>query len=135
MAGPVVQKARDKPRPQFGTARREDVPGFVGIMQILHQEPTSSAFARMLAGTRKADDDIPLAHLFEEISTLALHGLLAEDLLFDAFAIDFYWKELKPRIEEVRRSTGNDKFCENFEIAARLAIAYREERPAKVSLV
>jgi hypothetical protein len=135
MAGPVVHKPGDKPRPQFGTARREDVPGFVGIMQILHQEPNSSAFGRLLAGTRKTDDDVPLAHLFEEISTLALHGLLAEDLLFDAFAIDFYWKELKPRIEEVRRSTGNDKFCENFEIAARLAIAYREERPAKVSLV
>jgi hypothetical protein len=134
MAGPVVHKPGQKPRPQFGTARREDVPGFVGIMQILHLEPTASAFARLLAGTRKPDDEIPLAHLFEEISTLALHGLLAEDLLFDAFAIDFYYKELKPRIEEVRRSTGNEKFCENFEIAARLAIAYREERPAKVHL-
>jgi len=135
MAGPVVHKPGTTPRPQFGTARREDVPAFVGIMQILHQEPTSSAFARLLAGTLRPDDGIPLAHLFEEISTLALHGLLAEDLLFDAFAFDMYWNELKPRIEELRRATSNDKFCENFEIAARLAIAYREERPAKVSLV
>jgi hypothetical protein len=33
---------------------------------------------------------------------------------------------------EVRKATGNDKFCENFEIANELAIAYREERPTKV---
>ena len=72
------------------------------------------------------------AHVFEEISTLALHGLLPGDLLFDAFAIDIYWKALKARVKEVRKATGNDKFCENFEIANKLAIAYREERPTKV---
>src|SRR3954451_16358042 len=104
MAGPVVHKPANTPRPQFGTARREDVPAFVGIMQTLHAEPNASAFGRLLGGTLKPDDEIPLAHLFEEISTLALHGLLAEDLLFDAYAIDFYYKALKPRIEEVRRS-------------------------------
>src|ERR1700693_2132674 len=135
MAGPVVHSPSGPLRPRFGTARHEDLPGFIGIMQILHQEPTSSAFARLLTANQTPEDEIPLAHLFEEIATLALHGLLPGDLLFDAFAIDFYYKELKPRIEEVRRSTSNDKFCENFEIAARLAIAYREERPAKVSLV
>jgi hypothetical protein len=131
MAGPVVHSPSTKPRPRFGTAHREDVPGFIGIMQILHQEPTSSAFARLLTGTQRPDDEIPLAHVFEEISTLALHGLLPEDLLFDAFAFDIYWNELKARIEDVRKVTGNDKFCENFEIANKLAIAYREERPAK----
>jgi hypothetical protein len=132
MAGPVVHNPSGTPRPRFGTARREDVPGFIGIMQILHQEPTSSAYARLLTGTVRPDDEIPLAHVFEEISTLALHGLLAEDLLFDAFAFDMYWNELKGRIEQVRRATNNDKFCENFEMAGKLAIAYREERPAKV---
>jgi hypothetical protein len=58
--------------------------------------------------------------------------LLPGDLLFDAFAIDVYWKALKKRVAEVRKATGNDKFCENFEIANELAIAYREERPTKV---
>jgi hypothetical protein len=134
MAGPVVHKLGEKPRPRFGTATREDVSAFIGIMQVLHREPTSSAFARLLAGTTKADDEIPLAHIFEEISTLALHGLVAEDLLFDAFAFDFYWKALERPIERVRTSVDNPKFCENFEIAARLAIAYREERPAKISV-
>ncbi len=132
MAGPVVHSPGGQARPRFGTARREDVPGFIGIMQILHQEPTSSAFARLVTGKQRTDDEIPLAHVFEEISTLALHGLLPEDLLFDAFAFDFYWNELKARITEVRKTTGNDKFCENFEIANKLAIAYREERPTKV---
>jgi len=101
-------------------------------MQILHQEPTSSAFARLLTANQTAEDEIPLAHVFEEISTLALHGLLPGDLLFDAFAIDIYWNALSARITEVRKTTGNDKFCENFEIANKLAIAYREERPTKV---
>jgi hypothetical protein len=133
MAGPVVHKPGEKARPRFGTARREDVPGFIGIMQILHQEPTSSAFSRLVSGEQRPDDEIPLAHVFEEISTLALHGLLPEDLLFDAFAIDIYWNQLEARVAQVRKTTANDKFCENFEIAARLAVAYREERPAKVS--
>jgi hypothetical protein len=131
MAGPVVHHPSSKPQPRFGTARREDVPGFIGIMQILHQEPTSSAFARLLTGKQTPDDEIPLAHVFEEICTLALHGLLPEDLLFDAFAVDVYWSQLKRRIKEVRKATRNAKFCENFEIANKLAIAYREERPAK----
>ncbi len=131
MAGPVVHSPGGKPHPRFGTARHEDVPGFIGIMQILHQEPTSSAFARLITGKQRPDDEIPLAHVFEEISTLALHGLLPEDLLFDAFAFDIYWSQLKGRIADVRAATGNDKFCENFEIANKLAIAYREERPTK----
>ena len=132
MAGPVVHKLSEKPRPRFGTARREDVPAFIGIMQILHQEPISSSFSRLLSGTQRPDDEIQMAHVFEEISTLALHGLLPEDLLFDAFAIDIYWDQLKGRVGQVRKTTGNDKLCENFELAAELAVAYREERPAKV---
>jgi hypothetical protein len=132
MAGPVVHKLSEKPRPRFGTARREDVPAFIGIMQILHQEPISSSFSRLLSGTQRPDDEVPMAHVFEEISTLALHGLLPEDVLFDAFAIDIYWNQLKARVGQVRKTTGNKKFCENFELAAKLAVAYREERPAKV---
>ena len=132
MAGPVVHSPSGQLRPRFGTARREDLPGFIGIMQILHQEPTSSAFARLLTANQTPEDEIPLAHLFEEIATLALHGLLPGDLLFDAFAIDIYWNALSARITEVRKATGNDKFCENFEIANKLAKAYREERPTKV---
>ena len=133
MAGPVVNKLSEKPRPRFGTARREDVPAFIGIMQILHQEPTSSAFSRLLSGTQKPDEEVLLAHVFEEISTLALHGLLPEDLLFDAFAIDIYWNQLEERVTQVRKETRNAKFCENFESAAKLAVAYREERPAKAN--
>ena len=132
MAGPVVHKLSEQPRPRFGTARREDVPAFIGIMQILHQEPTSSAFSRLLGGTQEPDDELPLAHVFEEISTLVLHGLIPEDLLFDAFAIDIYWNQLKDRVAHMRKDTGNNKFCENFEIAGKLAVGYREERPAKV---
>ena len=114
MAGPAVHSPSGQLRPRFGTARREDLPGFISIMQIIHQEPTSSAFARFLTAQQTPEDEIPLAHVFEEISTLVLHGLLPGDLLFDAFAIDIYWNALSARITEVRKATGNDKFCENF---------------------
>ena len=135
MAGPVVHEPASAVRrtPQFGNATRDDLPGFLGIMRIVHQEPNSSAFARLLTGQQKTEDEVPLAHLFEEISTLALHGLIVEDLLFDAFAFDYYWDELKQSVHAVREKTGNQKFCENFELAAQLAVAYREARPAKVA--
>ncbi len=132
MAGPVVIDPQRRQAPNFGTATKQDVPSFLGIMQILHQEPNSSMFARLLEGSPRAEDEVPLAHLFEEIATLALHGLIVEDLLFDAFAVDRYYEQLRGRIERVRQQTGNPKFCENFEIAAELAQQYRDQRPAKV---
>lgn len=132
MAGPVVVDPNKRRTPEFGTATREDVPSFLGIMQIVHQEPTNSMFARLLSGNQTDADEVPLAHLFEEISTLALHGLICEDLLFDAFAFDRYWETLRGHVERVRRESGNPKFCENFEIAAQLGAQYREQRPPKV---
>ena len=134
MAGPVVVDPSRQARraPEFGTASQTDVPAFLGIMQILHQEPTSSAFARLLAGDQQKADELPLAHLFEEVSTLALHRLVSEDLLFDAFAFDSYWDQLESAVKKARKATGNQKFCENFEIAAGLAKDYRLDRPAKL---
>ena len=134
MAGHVVIDPEKRRAPQFGTASRQDLPGFLGIMQIIHQEPNSSMFARLLTGTQSEADEVPLAHLFEEVSTLALHGLIVEDLLFDAFAFDGYWDTLKDRVHRVRRESGNPKFCENFEIAAALAVQYREQRPPKLRI-
>ena len=133
MAGPAVHEpATAGVRvPKFGNATKDDLPGFLEIMRIIHQEPNSSAFARLLVDQQKPEDEIPLAHLFEEISTLALHGLIVEDLLFDAFAFDYYWNQLKDSVRRARERTGNQKFCENFELAAQLATAYREARPPK----
>ena len=116
----------------FGRSTQEQVPGFIGLMRILHAEPTASAFARLLRKELIADDYVQLAHLFEEISVLALHRHIAEELLFDAFAFDMYWDELREDVLEVRRQTGNDKFCENFEIAAERARAYRVDFPPKM---
>lgn len=133
MAGPVtIKPAETRWTPQFGTASASDVPAFIGIMQIIHQEPTASSFARLLSGHMRTEDEIPLAHVFEEIATLALHGLLVEDLLFDAFAFDHYWQQLEQPVLALRERGHNPKFGENFEIAAGLARAYREARPPKV---
>jgi hypothetical protein len=127
LSGPGASGAVD-----FGRSTQDQVPGFVGLMRILHTDPTASAFARLLRKELIADDYVQLAHLFEEISVLALHRHIAEELLFDAFAFDMYWDELREDVLEVRRLTGNEKFCENFEIAADRAQRYRQDFPPKL---
>lgn len=125
---PTKKRRRE---PEFGTATQGDVPAFLGIMRILHEPPTAGSFARLLEHELLPGDLVPLSHLFEEICTLAMHRLISEDLLFDAFAIDHYWEQLESAIIGVRVTTGNPKFCENFEICAEQARVYRELRPHK----
>src|SRR5947199_258035 len=110
------------PAPGFGRVSAEHAQTFIGIMHTLHSEPTATAFGRLLKKNLQADDYMLLAHVFEEISVLTLHHLIPEALLFDAFAFDLYWDELREDILALRTQTGNEKFCENFELAA--------ERPA-----
>jgi hypothetical protein len=133
MAGPINIDPRKRPRrePEFGTASPADVPAFLGIMRVLREPTIAPAFTRLLTDTLREEDEVPLAHLFEEICTLAIHRLIAEDLLFDAFAIDLYWERLDHAIQEIRHRTENPKFCENFEVCADLARAYRRTRPYK----
>src|SRR5918912_129717 len=101
---------------RYSAARGEpEVAVFLTIMQILHSEPTASAFTRLLKKQLEPDDYLQLSHLFEEISVLAIHGFVHEHLLVDALALDMYWDELREDVYDVRRSTGNPKFCENFE--------------------
>jgi hypothetical protein len=63
---------------------------------------------------------------------MALHHMIPEALLFDAFAFDLYWDELREDVLALRAETGNEKFCENFEIAAERAREYRQDRPPKL---
>jgi len=129
MRGPADPRA---PAPDFGRISGEHAQIFVGIIQVLHSEPTAAAFGRLLKKSLQADDYMLLAHLFEEISVLALHHLVPEALLFDAFAFDLYWDELREDILALRTETGNEKFCENFQIAAERAREYRNDRPPKL---
>jgi hypothetical protein len=117
--------------PDFGRIAPEHAGTFLGIMSMLHGEPVAPAFGRLLKKSLQPDDYVLLAHLFEEVSVLALHHLIPEALLFDAFAFDLYWDELREDILSLRRQTGNEKFCENFEIAADRARDYRNDRPPK----
>jgi hypothetical protein len=115
----------------FGRVTPEHAATFIGIMSMLHSETAAPAFGRLLKKSLQPDDYVLLAHLFEEISVLALHHLIPEALLFDAFAFDLYWDELREDILSLRRQTGNEKFCENFEIASDRAREYRSDRPPK----
>src|SRR2546427_5104637 len=119
------------PAPDFGRVSAEHAQTFIGIMHTLHSDPTASAFGRLLKKRLGAEDYVLLAHVFEEISVLTLHRLIPEALLFDAFAFDLYWDELREDILSLRRQTGNEKFCENFEIASDRARDYRNDRPPK----
>jgi len=129
MRGPADPRP---PAPDFGRVSAEHAQTFIGIISTLHSEPTASAFGRLLKKSLEPDDYMLLAHLFEEISVLALHHLIPEALLFDAFAFDLYWDELREDVLALRAQTGNEKFCENFEIAAERARAYRTDRPPKL---
>ena len=129
MRGPADPRP---PAPDFGRVGGEHAQIFIGIMQVLHSEPAASAFGRLLQKKLQADDYMLLSHLFEEISVMVLHHLVPEALLFDAFAFDLYWDELREDILALRSETGNEKFCENFEIAAERAREYRTDRPPKL---
>ena len=133
MAGPTVIDPQRSRTPQFTTRTGEDTQVALGVMRVLHSEPLSSAFARLVSGKLQAADRVTLAHFFEETSVLRAHGHIADDLLFDMFAFDLYWDQLKTEIDAVRKRTKNPKFCENFEIAARLAKEYRGASPRKLS--
>jgi len=129
MRGQHEQRA---PGPDFGRVAPDHAGALLGIMSILHSEPVAPAFGRLLKKSLEPDDYVHLAHLFEEISVLALHHLIPEALLFDAFAFDLYWDELREDVGSLRMQTGNEKFCENFEIAADRARDYRRDRPPKM---
>ena len=120
------------PAPDFGKVSAEDAETFIGIINTLHNGPTAPAFGRLLQKKLEPDDYMLLAHLFEEISVMALHHLIPEALLFDAFAFDLYWDELREDVLGLRAETANEKFCENFEIAAERAREYRQDRPPKL---
>jgi hypothetical protein len=109
----------------------EHAQAFIAITNTLHSELTGPAFARLLKKSLEGDDYVLLAHLFEEVSVLALHHLIPEALLFDAFAFDLYWDELREDVIKLRTQTANEKFCENFELAAERAREYRADRPPK----
>src|SRR6202521_1179100 len=128
MRGPTDQRS---PAPDFGRVNPEHAASFLGIMSMLHGEPVAPAFGRLLKKRLETDDYVLLAHLFEEISVLALTHLIPESPLFDAFGFDLYWDELREVIMSLRRQTGNEKFCENFEIASDRARDYRNDRPPK----
>ncbi len=129
MRGHIDQRP---PAPDFGRIAPDHAGALLGIMAILHSEPVAPAFGRLLRKSLEPDDYVHLAHLFEEISVLALHHLIPEALLFDAFAFDLYWDELREDVGSLRLQTGNEKFCENFEIAADRARDYRRDRPPKM---
>jgi hypothetical protein len=128
MGGPADLRPQ---APDFGRVAPEHARTFLGIMSILHTEPVAPAFGRLLKKCLEPDDYVLLAHIFEEISVLALHHLIPEALLFDAFGFDLYWDELREDVLSLRQQTGNEKFCENFEIASDRARDYRNDRPPK----
>ena len=120
------------PAPDFGRVGQEHSETFIGIINTLHNGPTGPAFGRLLQKKLQPDDYMLLAHLFEEFSVMALHRMIPEALLFDAFAFDLYWDELREDVLALRVETANEKFCENFEIAAERAREYRQDRPPKM---
>jgi hypothetical protein len=133
MAGPVAIDPNRKHERAFTRATPEDAQVLLGLMRVLHAEPLSSGFSKLLTNQVSEADALPLAHFFEETSVLAERGHLAEDLLFDVFALDLYWDQLEGAVQAARKRTQNAKLCENFETLAEVAREYRAARPARDS--
>ena len=131
MAGPVVVDRERAQVRQFSHRTGEDTQVLLGVMSMIHQEPLSSAYAKLLNGKVPDAEATVLAHFFEEVSVLTMHGHVAEDLLYDMFAIDLYWQQMQAQVKAIRDHSGNQKFGENFEATARAAADYRKALPAK----
>jgi hypothetical protein len=133
MAGKVVSSPQAPHRfsQALGQPQPADAGLLLGIMSIVHTEPLATSFADLEIGKVKPADTLKLAHLFEEIGALVIHGLVNRDLLFDAYAFDSYWKSLGKVVLQKRKATRNPKFGENFELMAEMAADYREQRPPK----
>ena len=102
MAGPVVVDRDRRPPRTFKRETAEDTDVLLSLMAVLHSEPLSSAFSRVLRNDVKGIDVLPLAHFFEELAVLIERGHLAEDLAFDTFALDLYWDQLASQIKAAR---------------------------------
>src|ERR1700682_1480120 len=131
MAGPGVFYRHPSPARTFKRETAEDTDVLLSLMGVLHSEPLSSAFSRVLRNDVKSIDVLPLAHFFEEIAVLIERGHLAEDLAFDTFALDLYWDQLQSQIKAARKASHNPKLCENFEAEAEVAREYRDSQPAR----
>ena len=135
MPGPVVQEpaAAHKFASPLSPAGAADAGVLLQIMSVLHSNAVGPAFNALQLGKVENQQGLALAHVFEEIGALVLHRLVNQDLLFDAFAFDVYWKSLSKIVLDARKRTGNDKFGENFQLMAELAADYREQRPSKTA--
>jgi hypothetical protein len=122
-----------KPGRMFRRETSEDTQVLLGIMKMLHSEPLAGAFTKLLQNAASGEDAIALAHFFEEVSVLTERGHVAEDLIFDVFALDLYWDQLEKGVQALRKRTGNGKLCENFEVLAEVAREYRQSRPGRVN--
>lgn len=131
MAGPAVVDRDRKPPRTFKRETAEDTDVLLSLMAVLHSEPLSSVFSRLLRNDVKGVDVLPLAHFFEELAVLIERGHLAEDLAFDTFALDLYWDQLQPQIKAARKAGHNPKLCDNFEAEAEVAREYRDSQPAR----
>jgi hypothetical protein len=129
MAGPVVVDPSKRPGRTFTRETAEDTEVVLGLMRVVHGEPLAGAFAKLLRNEITGADVFPLAHFFEEVSVLVERGHVAEDLVFDLFALDLYWDQLGKEVLKVRTRTGNPKLCEHFEENAEVARVYRASRP------
>jgi hypothetical protein len=131
MAGPAVIDRDRKYARTFKHQTAEDTDVLLSLMGVLHSEPLSSAFSRVLRNDVKGIDVLPLAHFFEEVAVLIERGHLAEDLAFDTFAMDLYWDQMVSKIKAARKASHNPKLCENFEAEAEVAREYRESQPPR----
>ncbi len=73
---------------------------------------------------------------FQLSSVLIQHGLLNEDLFFDASVpVNLFWEEMKPIIYGERAEFKEPRLCENFELLYERHKKWVKSHPPKIPLV
>jgi hypothetical protein len=77
-----------------------------------------------------------ISSFYELSSTLIQHGLLNEDLFFDAFPpVNLFWESVKPIAYGEREEFKNPRLYENMELLNEREKKWEKSHPAKVRLV
>jgi len=69
---------------------------------------------------------------WELLSTLVLHGVLSEDLVFDMFPFQFLWMRAEPVVLGMREDMKTPRLFENFEVLGKKVVEWEKTHPPKV---
>jgi len=72
---------------------------------------------------------------WEILATLALNGLISDDLVFDMFFVKPFWDKAEPIVQGLRKEWKSPRLYENFEVLVQRALEWDKTHPPKITTV